>query len=118
LAIDLLHSLFGVTNIVPLFLRRMQGLPLKGPEEYTPLIPNSPEGSPEGAINNDVASEIGSSTTLEESILPVNPLLSVLQDPLLLQINSSGDVVAEDYTRISIGPHAESGVDNPLFQSE
>jgi hypothetical protein len=29
-----------------------------------------------------------------------------------------GDVVAEDYTRIPIGPHIDSGVDDPLFQSE
>jgi hypothetical protein len=65
-----------------------------------------------------VASEIGSSTPLEESTLPVNPLLSVIQDPLFLQINSSGDVVVEDYTRIPTRPYAESGVDNPPFQSE
>jgi hypothetical protein len=76
---------------------------------------NSPEGSPEGAINNDVASEIGSSTPLEESILPVNPLLSVARDPLFLRINSSGDVVVEDYNRIPTGPHTEFGVDDPPF---
>jgi hypothetical protein len=33
-------------------------------------------------------------------------------------INSSGDVVVEDYTRIPTGPHTESGVDDPPFQSE
>jgi hypothetical protein len=93
----------------------MQGLPSKDLEEYNPLLPNSPEGYPEGAVNNDVGSEIGSYTPLEESILHVNLLLSVVQDPLLLWINSSGDVVAEDYTRIPIGPHTESGVDDPLF---
>jgi hypothetical protein len=118
LAIDLFHSLFGAANIGPRRSRRMQGLPPEDPEEYTPLLPNSPEGSPEGAVNNDVASEIGSSTPLEESILPVNPLLSVVQDPHFLWINSSGDVVAEDYTGIPTGPHTESGVDDPLFQSE
>jgi hypothetical protein len=65
-----------------------------------------------------VFSEIGSSTPLVELTLPVNLLLSVIQDPLLLRINSSGDVVVEDYTRIPTGPYAESGVDDPPFQSE
>jgi hypothetical protein len=85
LAIDFFHSLFGAANIGPRRSRRMQGLPPEEPEEYTPLLPNSPEGpSPEGAVNNDVSSEIGSSTPLVESTLPVNPLLSVIQDPLFL----------------------------------
>jgi hypothetical protein len=92
LDIDLFHSLFGVANIGPQRSHRMQGLP---PEEYTPLLPNSPEGSPEGAVNNNIASEIGSSIPLEESILLVNLLLSVVQDPLFLWINSLGDVVVE-----------------------
>jgi hypothetical protein len=30
----------------------------------------------------------------------------------------SGDIVAEDYTRIPTGPYTESGVDDPPFQSE
>jgi hypothetical protein len=78
LAIDFFNSLFGVDNISAFHSRRMQGLPPEDPEEYTPLLPNSPEGSPKGAVNNDVAYEIGNSTPLEESILPVNPLLSVV----------------------------------------
>jgi hypothetical protein len=58
---------------------------LEEPEEYAPLLPNSPEGpSPEGAVNNDVSSEIGSSTPLVESSLPVNLLLNVIQDPIFL----------------------------------
>jgi hypothetical protein len=118
LAIDLFRSLFGAANIGPRRSRRMQGLPPEDLEDYIPLLPNSPEGSPEGAVNNDIASEIGSSTPLEESILPVNPLLSVVQDPHLLQINSSGDIVAEEYIEIPTGPHTESGVDDPFFQSE
>jgi hypothetical protein len=45
----------------------MQGLPPEEPEEYAPLLPNSPEGvSSKGAVNNDVSSEIGSSTPMEE----------------------------------------------------
>jgi hypothetical protein len=97
----------------------MQGLPPEELEEYTPLLPNSPEGpSPEGAVNNDMSYEIGSSTPLVESTLPINPLLNVVQDPIFLRINSSGDVIVEDYTRIPTGPYTESGVDDPPFQSE
>jgi hypothetical protein len=96
----------------------MQGLPMEDPEDYTPLLPNSPKGSLEGAVNNDVASEIGSSTPLEESILTINLLLSVVQDPHFIWINSSGDIVVEDYTGIPTGPHTESVVDDLLFQSE
>jgi hypothetical protein len=118
LAIDLFRSLFGAANIDPLVHVGCKGYLLEDPEDYVPFLPNSPEGSPEGAVNNDVASEIGSSTPLEESILPVNLLLSVVQDPHFLQINSSGDVVAEEYIGIPTGPHAESGVDDPFFQSE
>jgi hypothetical protein len=115
LAIDLFHSLFGAANIDPHYSRRMQGLPPEEPKEYAPFIPNSPEGSPEGVVNNDVAYYIGSYTPLEESILPINPLLSVVQDPIFLWINSSGDVVAKDYTRIPTGPYTESGVYDPPF---
>jgi hypothetical protein len=118
LAIDLFRSLFGAANIGRHHLRRMQGIPSEDLEDYVPLLPNSPEGSPEGVVNNDIASKIGSSTLLEESILPVNPLLSVVQDPHLLRINSSGDIVAKEYIEIPTRPHAESGVDDPFFQSE
>jgi hypothetical protein len=116
LAIDLFRSLFGAANIGPHRSRRMQGIPLEDLEDYVPLLPNSPEGSPEGAVNNEVASEIGSSTPLEESILPVNPLLSVVQDPHFLWINSLGDLVVDENIEVPTGPHAESGVDDPLFQ--
>jgi hypothetical protein len=43
---------------------------------------NSP--SPEGVVNNNVSSEIRSSTPLVESSLPINPLLNVIQDLILL----------------------------------
>jgi hypothetical protein len=82
------------------------------------LLPNSTKVSPEGAFNNKLSFEIGSSTPLEESILIVNPLLSVVRDPLLLRINSLGDIVIEYYTEIPTGPHAQSGVGDMLFQSE
>jgi hypothetical protein len=45
--------------------RRMQGLPPEDPEGYLPLPPNSPEGSPEGVVNNEIASEVGSTHLLE-----------------------------------------------------
>ena len=38
---------------------------MEDPEGYLPLLPNSPEGSPEGAVNNEVASQVGSSHSLE-----------------------------------------------------
>jgi len=80
----LFHSLFGASNIKPHFSRRIQGLPLEDPEDYVPFLPNSLEGSLEGAINNKVASEIGSSTPLEESMLPINLLLNLKEDPIFL----------------------------------
>ena len=73
MAIDFFCSLFGEANIGPLRSRRMHGLPSEDSEEYTLFLPNSPEGSPEGVVNNDIASEIGSSTPL-----------SVVQDPHFL----------------------------------
>ena len=118
MTIDLFHYLFGVANIGPRHSRRMQGLPQEDLEEYTPLLPNSLEGSPELVVNNDIASEIGSSTPLEESILPVNPLLIIRQDLIFLWLNSTGDIVTKYYTIILVGPHAESSVDDPPFQSE
>jgi hypothetical protein len=33
-------------------------------------------------------------------------------------MNSSGEIVVVDYTRISIAANAGYGVENPLFQSE
>jgi hypothetical protein len=65
LAIDFFRSLFGSANIGLHRSRRMQGLPPEDPEGYLPLLPNSPEGSPEGAVNNEVASQVGSSHSLE-----------------------------------------------------
>jgi len=118
LAIDFFRSLFCAANIGPRRSRRIQGTPLEDPKDYTPLIPNSLEGSPEGAFNIGVASKIVSSTPLKESIIPMNLLLSVAQDPHFLWINSSGDIIADEYIEITIEPHAECGVDDPFFQSE
>jgi hypothetical protein len=84
----------------------MQWLPPKYPEDCIPLLPNSPKGSSEGAVNNKVASEIGSSTPLQESILPVKPLLNLREDLILLQLNSLGEIVTEYYTKVPTRPHA------------
>jgi hypothetical protein len=97
----------------------MQGLPPEEPEEYAPLLPNSPEGpSLEESVNNDASYDIGSSTPLVEPSLHVNMLLNVTQDPVFLRINSFRDVVVEEYPRIPSGPFVESGVDEPPFPSE
>jgi len=82
------------------------------------LLPISPEGYPKGAVNNNVSSEIGISTPLKESILPVNPLLNIREDPNFLWLNSLGEIVTEDHTHVPTGPHEESGVDDLFFQSE
>jgi hypothetical protein len=65
LAIDFFRYLLGSTNIGLLHSRRMQGIPLEDPKGYLPLLPNSPEGSPERAVNNEVASKVGSTQSLE-----------------------------------------------------
>jgi hypothetical protein len=43
----------------------MQGIPSEDLKGYIPFLPNSLEGSPEGVINNEVASEVGSTHSLE-----------------------------------------------------
>jgi hypothetical protein len=106
----------------------MQGLPPEESKGYLPLLPNSPEGSPEGAINNEVASQVGNSHSLEgfqivsDSLeafrLPPNPLLSIRQDTHFLRMNSSGEIVVVENTGVPIGPNAWSGVEDPLFPSE
>jgi hypothetical protein len=106
----------------------MQGLSLEDSEGYLPLLPNSPEGSSEGDVNNEVASQVGSShslvgfrffsDSLDSFKLPPNPLLNIRQDACLLQMNSSRELVIVNNTRVPTGPNAESGVDDPLFQSE
>jgi hypothetical protein len=44
--------------------------------------------------------------------------LSVLQNPCMLQMNSSREIVVVDNTEVPTGPNAGSGVEDPLFQSE
>jgi hypothetical protein len=106
----------------------MQGIPPKDQEGYLPLLPKSPKGSLEGAINNEVASQVGSSHSLEgfrivlDSLeaftLPPNPLLRIRHEAHLLQMNSSREIVFVDNTEVPTEPNVGSRVDNPLFQSE
>jgi hypothetical protein len=94
LAIDFFRSLLGSTTIGLHDKNRMQGIPLEDPEGFLPLLPNSPKGSPKGVVNNEVASEVGTTHSLEgfriilDSLeafkLLVNPLLSVVRDPRIL----------------------------------
>jgi hypothetical protein len=106
----------------------MQGMPLEDLEGYIPLLPNSVEGSPEGVVNNKVASKVGSTHSLEgfhivldslESFqLPPNLLLSIRQDAHFLWMNSSREIFVVESTGVPIGPNVGSGVEYPLFPSE
>jgi hypothetical protein len=106
----------------------MQGLPLKDPEGYQPLLPNSLEGSLEGVLNSEVASEVGSTHSLEgfrivlDSLeafrLPPNLLLSIRQDAHFLWMNSTGEIIVVESIGIPTRPNAISGLDDSLFQSE
>jgi hypothetical protein len=54
----------------------MQGLPPEDIEGYQPFLPNSPKGSPEGVVNNEVASEVGIIHSLEGFIIVSDSLES------------------------------------------
>jgi hypothetical protein len=58
-------SLLGSTNIDLRLSCRMEGMPSKDLEGYQPLLPNSLEGSPEGVVDHQVSSEVGSTNSLE-----------------------------------------------------
>ena len=114
------RSLLGSANIDLRHSRRMIGLPPEDPEGYQPLLPNSPEGSPEGVVNHEVASKVGSTHSLEgfrivsDSLvafrLPVNPTSSVLQNPRIPRVSSSEEIVMVENTEVPTGPNARSGV--------
>jgi hypothetical protein len=128
LAIDFFVSLLGSGNISLHCSHRMQGIPLEDPKGYLPLLPNSPEGSPEGVVNNEVASKIGRthslegfrivSDSLESFRLPPNPLLSIRQDAHFLWMNSSGEIVVVESIGVPTGPNTGSGLEDPLSQIE
>jgi hypothetical protein len=101
----------------------MQGLPPEDPEGYQPLPRKSPEGSPEGVVNNEVASEIGSTHSLEGFQIVSNSLEAFKLPPLrpdlhILHMNSVGEIVVVDNTGVSTEPNARSGLGDPLFHSE
>jgi hypothetical protein len=106
----------------------MQGFPLEDPEDYQPLLPNSPEGSPEGLVDHEVASEVGSThslegfrivlNSLEAFYLPINPTFSVVRNPRMLWMNSSGEIVVDENFEVPTGPNVGSGVEDPHFHSE
>jgi hypothetical protein len=120
------RSLLGSTNIDLCRSRRMQGLPPEDLEGYQPLFPNSPKGFPEGVVDHEVASEVGSthslerfrivSDSLEAFHLPINPALSVSQNPHIPWMNSSGEIFVD--TEVPNGPNIRSRVEDPFFQSE
>jgi hypothetical protein len=106
----------------------MQGIPLEDPEGYLSLLPNSPEDSPEGVVNNEVASKVGISHSFEgfkfvsDSLdafrIPPTMFLSIRQDAHFLQMKSLGEIVVVDNIKVPTGPNVGSGVDDPLFQSK
>jgi hypothetical protein len=90
------------------------------------LLPNSPEGSPEGVVNTEVSSEVGRTHLLEGFIivlhsleafqLPPNPTLSVLGNPCILQMKSSVEIVVVDNTEVPTGPNTRSGVEDHFLK--
>jgi hypothetical protein len=87
------------------------------------LPPNSPEGSPKGVFNNEVASEVGSTHSLEGFQIVLDSLEAFRLPPLrpymsILRMNLAREIVVFDNTEVSIGPNAGSRVEDPLFHSE
>jgi hypothetical protein len=87
----------------------MQGLP---PECYKPLPPNSLEDTFREEVENYlniwsattplIEHLVGEIITVQEGpVLPVNLTLTNPLDPLLLRVDSSGNIIAEDYPRLS-----------------
>jgi hypothetical protein len=94
---------------------RMQGFP---PEGYEPIPPNSPEDTYREEVEN--YSEAGSVATplienpegalvvvQEGPTPPTNPALKNPHDPLLLRVDSSGNIVVEYYPRLPSRPYEE-----------
>jgi hypothetical protein len=64
----------------------MKGLPPEDTKVYLPLLPKSPKGSPEGAVNNEVAYEVGSSYSLKGFIIVLDSLEAFRLPPYPLLI--------------------------------
>jgi hypothetical protein len=108
--------------------RRMQGFP---PEGYEPLPPNSPEDTYHEEVENH--SDAGSAATpllanperdlvtvQEGSTLPANPTLEIPHDPLLVRVDSSGNIVVEDHPILPSRPYNQLDMEpiQPTFNEE
>jgi hypothetical protein len=96
----------------------MQGLP---PEGYQPLPPHSLEGpSPKRVVDEESYSKLGSASTpllphyegtiivYQEGFKPLaNPPFTNPLDPLLVRVNSSRNIILEDYPRLPFAPFEE-----------
>jgi hypothetical protein len=105
----------------------MQGIP---PEGYEPLPPKSPKDTyrEEVETHSDVGSDVTplltnperALVTVEEGTLPINLALQVPIELLLLRLDSFGNVIAEDYPRLSSRPYIKTNMEStqPYFNDE
>jgi hypothetical protein len=107
--------------------RRMQGFP---PEGYKPLPPNSPKDTYREEVENH--SDTGSVSTpvvqnperalvtVEEGTLPINPTLQVPLIPLLVRLDSSGNIIVEYYPHLPSRPYNRFDMEpiQPNFNDE
>jgi hypothetical protein len=98
----------------------MQGFP---PEGYEPIPPNSPEDTYCEEVEN--YSDTGSVATpliehpegaivvvQEVPTPPANPSLTNPLDPLLLRVDSSGNIIVEYYPRLPSRPYEERDMES------
>jgi hypothetical protein len=113
LAIDLFRRLFSSANIdPPRRSRRLQGLP---PENMEGDIPRSTEQSPQqGEVQNITISREDTFVTTADPT-SVAPL-----EPLLLRLDSLGNVIDEEVPRLPERPFTEAymGSTQPIFGEE
>jgi hypothetical protein len=102
---------------------RMQGFP---PEYYQPIPPHSPEDTSRGDIVDEenysdtgsVATPLiehseGVITSVQEGFIhPTNPPLTNPLGPLLVRVNSLGEIVTEDYPRLPSRPFEEENMES------
>jgi hypothetical protein len=100
----------------------MQGFP---PEYYQPIPPHSPEDTSHGDIVDEgnysdtgsVATPLiehseGVITSVQEGFIPpANPPLTNPFGPLLVRVNSLGEIVTEDYPRLPPRPFEEENME-------
>jgi hypothetical protein len=106
----------------------MQGFP---PEGYEPLPPNSPEYFYCEEVENRSDAESASILLLanperalvtveEDPIPPINPVSQVPIEPLLLRLDSLGNIIEEYYPRLPSRPYTETQMEHtqPNFNDE